>query len=132
MCWFTVDFGYILGRDPKPFPPAVKVCKEMVDAMGGMQSPHYLRFKSLCYTAFIGLRKNANLIINLISLMIDANIPDIKLEPDKAVQKVQDNFRLDLVEEEDAIKHFESMLNDTSAWTTVLDRIHAAAQYWRT
>jgi phosphatidylinositol 3-kinase len=104
----------------------------MVDAMGGTQSPHYLRFKSLCYTAFIGLRKNANLIINLISLMIDANIPDIKLEPDKAVQKVQDNFRLDLLEEEDAIKHFESMLNDTSAWTTVLDRIHAAAQYWRT
>ncbi|CAD6575378.1 MAG: Phosphatidylinositol (PI) 3-kinase, partial [Cyphobasidiales sp. Tagirdzhanova-0007] len=129
--FFHVDFGYILGRDPKPFPPAVKVCKEMVDAMGGTQSPHYLRFKSLCYTAFIGLRKNANLIINLISLMIDANIPDIKLEPDKAVSKVQDKFRLDLSEEE-AIKHFESLLNETSAWTSVLDRIHAAAQYWRT
>lgn len=103
----------------------------MVDAMGGTTSPHYLRFKSLCYTAFIGLRKNANLIINLVSLMIDANIPDIKLEPDKAVSKVQEKFRLDL-SEEDAIKHFEGLLNETSAWTTVLDRIHAAAQYWRT
>lgn len=85
---FAVDFGYILGRDPKPFPPAVKVCKEMVDAMGGMQSPHYARFKSLCYTGFTTLRKNANLLINLVALMIDGNIPDIKLEPDKAVMKV--------------------------------------------
>lgn len=84
----TVDFGYILGRDPKPFPPAVKVCKEMVDAMGGMQSPHYARFKSLCYTGFTTLRKNANLLINLVALMVDGNIPDIKLEPDKAVMKV--------------------------------------------
>jgi len=85
----AVDFGYILGRDPKPFPPAVKVCKEMVDAMGGMHSPHYSRFKSLCYTAFTTLRKNANLLINLVALMVDANIPDIKLEPDKAVMKVR-------------------------------------------
>lgn len=85
----AVDFGYILGRDPKPFPPAVKVCKEMVDAMGGMNSPHYARFKSLCYTGFTSLRKNANLIINLVALMVDANIPDIKMEPDKAVGKVR-------------------------------------------
>ena len=126
----VVDFGYILGRDPKPFPPAVKVCKEMVDAMGGMQSVHYQRFKNLAYTAFIGLRKNASLIINLVSLMIDANIPDIKLEPDKAVWKVQDKFRLDLSEEE-AIRFFERLLNETSSWTALMDRIHTAAQYFK-
>lgn len=84
----AVDFGYILGRDPKPFPPAVKVCKEMVDAMGGVSSSHYMLFKRRCYTAFTTLRRNANLIINLVALMIDANIPDIALEPDKAVSKV--------------------------------------------
>ncbi|GAA5991028.1 hypothetical protein JCM10908_006509 [Rhodotorula pacifica] len=128
--FFHVDFGYILGLDPKPFPPAVKVCKEMVDAMGGMQSPHYARFKSLCYTGFTTLRKNANLLINLVALMVDGNIPDIKLEPDKAVMKVQDKFLLALSEEE-AIKEFEALLNDTSYFTSVLDRIHSVAQYWR-
>ncbi|GAA6028728.1 hypothetical protein JCM8097_007365 [Rhodosporidiobolus ruineniae] len=128
--FFHVDFGYILGRDPKPFPPAVKVCKEMVDAMGGMHSPHYARFKSLCYTGFTTLRKNANLLINLVALMVDGNIPDIKLEPDKAVMKVQDKFLLNLSEEE-AIKEFEALLNDTSYFTSVLDRIHSVAQYWR-
>ncbi|GAA5868362.1 hypothetical protein JCM1840_005656 [Sporobolomyces johnsonii] len=128
--FFHVDFGYILGRDPKPFPPAVKVCKEMVDAMGGMHSPHYARFKSLCYTAFTTLRKNANLLINLVALMVDANIPDIKLEPDKAVMKVQDKFLLNLSEEE-AIKAFEALLNDTSYFSSVLDRIHSVAQFYR-
>ncbi|EGG12227.1 uncharacterized protein MELLADRAFT_33067, partial [Melampsora larici-populina 98AG31] len=151
--FFHVDFGYILGRDPKPFPPSIKVCKEMLDGMGGDQSVHHGRFKRLCNSAFICLRKSSGLIINLVGLMIDANIPDIKLEPDKAVMKVQEKFRLDL-SEEDAIKHFEKELNDTSYFTVVFDklssfffssqmkifstdflvlffRIHAVAQYWR-
>ena len=33
-CLFHIDFGYILGRDPKPLPPAFKLVKEMVDGMG--------------------------------------------------------------------------------------------------
>ena len=28
---FHVDFGYILGRDPKPLPPPMKLSKEMVN-----------------------------------------------------------------------------------------------------
>lgn len=147
--FFHVDFGYILGRDPKPYPPPVKVCKEMVDAMGGTTSSHYARFQSLCYTAFIGLRKNANLILNLFALMVEAGIQDIQLEPDKAVWKVcfypqrqevalsktdnvqvQEKFMLDL-SEEDAIKQFRVLLNDTSYLTVVFDRIHDWAQYLR-
>ena len=27
---FHIDFGYILGRDPKPLPPPMKLSKEMV------------------------------------------------------------------------------------------------------
>lgn len=61
----------------------------MVDAMGGTGSTHYARFTALCYTAFIGLRKNSNLILNLVALMVDAGIQDIQLEPDKAVWKVR-------------------------------------------
>ena len=85
----AVDFGYILGRDPKPFMPAVKLSKEMIDAMGGVQSPHYARFQALCRTAFTILRKSSSLLLNLIALMVSGNIPDIALEPDKAVWKVR-------------------------------------------
>lgn len=28
-----IDFGYILGRDPKPYPPPIKISPEMVDVM---------------------------------------------------------------------------------------------------
>lgn len=86
---FHVDFGFILGRDPKPFPAPMKITKEMVDAMGGFNSVHYQSFKSYCVTAYNILRKSANLILNLFGLMVDANIPDIKAEPDKAVWKVR-------------------------------------------
>ncbi|KAH9481692.1 Phosphatidylinositol 3-kinase catalytic subunit type 3 [Psilocybe cubensis] len=126
--FFHVDFGYIFGRDPKPFPPQVKVCKEMVDGMGGAQSPHYARFKNFCFTAFTILRKSTNLILNLVTLMVDANIPDIKHRD--VHEQLQEKFRLDLTEE-DAIKHFEVLLNETSYITVVFDRFHDLAQYWR-
>lgn len=29
---FHIDFGYILGRDPKPLPPPMKLSKEMVSS----------------------------------------------------------------------------------------------------
>ena len=38
---FHIDFGWLFGRDPKPFPPPIKFCKEMVVAMGGAESPAY-------------------------------------------------------------------------------------------
>ncbi|KAI7986287.1 hypothetical protein LOK49_LG14G01678 [Camellia lanceoleosa] len=37
-CLFHADFGFILGCDPKPFPPPMKLCKEMVEAMGRAES----------------------------------------------------------------------------------------------
>lgn len=36
-----VDFGYILGHDPKPFPPPMKISREMVEVFGGPQSVRY-------------------------------------------------------------------------------------------
>lgn len=124
----VVDFGYILGRDPKPLAPPVKVCKEMVDAMGGVQSVHYTRFKNFCFTAFTILRKSANLILNLVTLMVDANIPHIKHRD--VHEQVLGKFCLDMTEEQ-AIEHFEKLLNDISPFTVVLDRMHDWAQYWR-
>lgn len=48
----------------------------------------------------------------------------------KERDQVQDKFRLDLTEEE-AIKHLEGILNETSTWAAVLDRLHNAAQAFR-
>jgi phosphatidylinositol 3-kinase len=48
----------------------------------------------------------------------------------RADKQVQEKFMLDL-SEEDAIKQFEVLLNDTSYLTVVFDRIHDWAQYLR-
>jgi Phosphatidylinositol 3- and 4-kinase len=85
---FHIDFGFILGRDPKPYPPPMKLCKEMVEAMGGSQSAHYERFKIYACEAYNILRKSSNLILNLFALMIDADIPDIKVAPEKSLLRV--------------------------------------------
>lgn len=130
--FFHADFGFILGRDPKPFAPMMKLCKEMVEGMGGTTSPHYLQFKQYCYTAYTTLRKSANLILNLFSLMVDANIPDIRVEPDKAVWKVKERFHLEMTEEE-AIRHFEQLIGDSvnAIFGVVIDRLHEFVQGWR-
>lgn len=131
--FFHADFGYILGRDPKPFAPAMKLSKEMVDCMGGSTSEHYKQFKQYCFLAYSALRKNSNLILNLFSLMVDANIPDIKLEPDKAVLKVKERFHLELTEEE-AIRQLERIMDDNlnALVPVVIDKLHELVQAFRT
>jgi phosphatidylinositol 3-kinase len=69
---FHIDFGFIFGQDPKPLPPPFRFTREMADAMGGENSQHYAKFKSYCCQAYNWLRKSANLILNLLSLMGDA------------------------------------------------------------
>jgi phosphatidylinositol 3-kinase len=126
---FHIDFGYILGRDPKPMPPPMKLSKEMVDAMGGMSSENYDEFRKQCYTAFLHLRRHANVMLNLFSLMTDASVPDIALEPEKAVKKVEDNLKLNLTDEE-AVQYFQSLLNIslTAVMPALIEQIHKFAQ----
>lgn len=131
-CLFHVDFGYILGRDPKPLPPPMKLSKEMVEGMGGINSDYYHEFRIHCYTTFLHLRRHANLILNLFSLMTDASVPDIALEPDKTVKKVQDKFCLDLSDEE-AVRHMQGLIDESvnALFAVVVEQFHRVAQYWR-
>jgi phosphatidylinositol 3-kinase len=130
--FFHADFGFILGRDPKPFAPLMKLSKEMVECMGGVSSEHYNHFKQYCFLAYTALRKSSNLILNLFSLMLHANIPDIRLEPDKAVMKVRERFHLELSEEE-AIVYFGNVIEGTlTAFApVVIDKLHEWAQALR-
>lgn len=130
--FFHADFGFILGRDPKPFAPAMKISNEMLDAMGGTNSEQYMQFRQYCFLAYSALRKSSNLILNLFSLMVDANIPDIRLEPDKAVVKVKERLQLEL-NEENALRHLARVIDDNLyAFSGVMiDRFHAMTQAFR-
>lgn len=127
--FFHIDFGYILGRDPKPMPPPIKLSQAMVDAMGGSDSAAYARFKQYCFTAYTTLRKSSNLILNLFALMTDANVPDIRAEPDKAVEKIRERFALG-VSEEEAIRGFEALIEDSVGrlFPQIIDIVHRMFQ----
>ncbi|EGT45481.1 hypothetical protein CAEBREN_10215 [Caenorhabditis brenneri] len=126
---FHVDFGFILGRDPKPMPPPMKLTNEMVQVMGGIKSKQFLEFVQLVDSAYRILRRHSNVLLNLFSLMLDAGIPDIASEPDKAIFKIEQRLRLDLSDEA-ATKHIftqiESSLNAKMAM--ISDIIHAYKQ----
>ena len=100
---FHIDFGFIFGRDPKPYPPPFRFTRAMVDAMGGEESEHYAKFKALCCQAYSWLRKSANLVLSLLSLMGDAGIPDMSpplSDLPTVLAKVEERFRLDLTDEQ--------------------------------
>lgn len=51
---FHIDFGFILGQDPKPMAPHVRITEPMKDAMG--TGPGKEKFKELCDVAYKKLR----------------------------------------------------------------------------
>lgn len=52
-------------------------------------SIHIIHIYKYFILYFLFVSRYSNLILNLFSLMVDANIPDIALEPDKTVKKVK-------------------------------------------
>lgn len=111
---FHIDFGFIFGQDPKPYPPPFRFNRPMADALGGEDSEHYGRFKTLCCQAYNWLRKSASLILNLLSLMGEAGIQDISKKSDlpKVLLKVEEKFRLDLTDEQ-AEQFFMSLISES-------------------
>ncbi|EDO17861.1 hypothetical protein Kpol_1043p51 [Vanderwaltozyma polyspora DSM 70294] len=130
--FFHADFGYILGQDPKPFPPLMKLPPQIIEAFGGTESSNYDKFRSYCFVAYSILRRNAGLILNLFELMKTSNIPDIRIDPEGSIQKVKERFNLDMSEEE-ATVHFQNLINDSvnALLPLVIDHLHNLAQYWR-
>mmetsp|Transcript_13228 Transcript_13228/g.23573 ORF Transcript_13228/g.23573 Transcript_13228/m.23573 type:complete len:451 (-) Transcript_13228:1023-2375(-) len=129
---FHIDFGFIMGRDPKPFPPPMKLCREMVEAMGGAESEHYVQFRTYCCEAYNILRKSANLILSLFHLMAGADLPDIKADPEKVMLKLQEKLRLDL-DDDAAVQWIQQLINESASalMPAIMETTHRWAQYWR-
>lgn len=118
-----IDFAHLFGDDPKPFAPPVKLCREMVEAMGGPGSPAYLHFKALCYTAYTLLRRHAGCLLAPLSL----------LRGPEAMQWVATRLALHEQHEEQALMGMEEDLEASvnALFPQVMEAIHRWAQYWR-
>ena len=70
---FNIDFGYVLGMDPKILSPKFRLTTEMIDAMGGIHSKYFSQFKQYCTVAFNCLRKHVDLFYILFSQLSNIN-----------------------------------------------------------
>ena len=135
--FFHIDFGYILGRDPKPMAPLMKLSHEMVEGMGGSAGTaesQFETFRQYCFTAFTTLRRSSSLILSLFALMQEANIPGLAIfGGGDGVRKVEERFKLD-VSEDEALAFFSQLIEkEMGAWGPVLiDKLHGFTQGWRT
>ncbi|GAB7360201.1 hypothetical protein MBLNU230_g7962t1 [Neophaeotheca triangularis] len=138
--FFHIDFGYILGRDPKPMAPLMKLSREMIDGLGGVggSESQFANFKRYAFTCYTTLRRSSGLILNLFALMEEAGIQGLSVVggvgggAGDAVRRVEERFKLD-VSEEEAVAFLDGLIErEMGAWgPRVIDRLHGIAQTWR-
>ncbi|KAI1085769.1 phosphatidylinositol 3 [Whalleya microplaca] len=99
-----IDFGFMLSNSPgsvgfeaAPF----KLTWEYVDVLGGTDSPDFEDFKSLCKQAFQALRRSADNIIDLVSMMgRDSKWPCYAAGVTQATATLRQRFQLHLSADE--------------------------------
>lgn len=136
---FHIDFGFILGRDPKPFPPPIRLCKEMVTGMKNMPGDSdnengFQKYIQLCCTSYNIIRRYSKLILNMFLLMTDANIPDLMYgnDPIRNIMKVEDKLN-PLMSDAEASMFMKSIIHESerAIVAQITEKIHFIAQYVR-
>jgi Phosphatidylinositol 3- and 4-kinase/FYVE zinc finger len=67
---FHIDFGYILGQDPKyTTNKSLRVTPEIINVIGGQNTDNYVKFSDCCTQIYTCLRRHVNLFSNLLSVV---------------------------------------------------------------
>ena len=77
---FHIDFSFCLGYDPKPFYPCIRITKEMIDMIGGLNSDAYDNFLKTSNSYYNKIRKYTSVISLYIILLNDINKNIFSLE----------------------------------------------------
>ncbi|KAI8959777.1 kinase-like domain-containing protein [Daldinia sp. FL1419] len=99
-----IDFGFMLSNSPgsvgfeaAPF----KLTWEYVDVLGGVDSPDFEEFKTLCKQAFQALRRSADNIVDLVRMMgLDSKMPCYAAGVTQATATLRQRFQLHLSADE--------------------------------
>ncbi|XP_065568407.1 phosphatidylinositol 4,5-bisphosphate 3-kinase catalytic subunit alpha isoform-like [Artemia franciscana] len=126
---FHIDFGHFLGHFKKKFginrervPFVLTEDFKRVIAFGGdpIKSEEFQTFQELCGRAYMILRKHANLLITLFTMMLPTGIPELQSIDD--IGYLRKTLAVEL-KDEDALKYFQSRFCEAhdGAWTTKFD-----------
>lgn len=129
---FHVDFEYILGNDPKPFAPPMKLSEQMVVAMGGRGSRDYLEFNKFCCKAYLILRKSARLFAAIFDLVEDLNVGGRSNGLSNG-SVIMERFQLHLSREE-AVQYMQGIIQESlgALFPQVVDVVHRWRLFFKT
>jgi len=131
--FFHIDFGFILGDDPKPRVPAIRVPLEVVTAL--REIGVYDEFDRLVGEAFILVRRTARLWTRLLILMATGGgqgISMLEKDPGRGVDFIRERLHLDMDEKEaQNLMQNEVKKSASSLVHIVWDKIHGVGQFCR-
>eukprot|EP00928_Gymnodinium_smaydae_P027597 TRINITY_DN21296_c1_g1_i1.p1 TRINITY_DN21296_c1_g1~~TRINITY_DN21296_c1_g1_i1.p1 ORF type:complete len:1183 (-),score=238.60 TRINITY_DN21296_c1_g1_i1:71-3208(-) len=131
---FHIDFGFILGDDPKPMAPPVRLPQQVAQAL--LTTDRLGRCFNLAAKAYLALRPFVGLwssILQLTAVTGGAGCSRLASEPMAAMTFLQERLRCDQLDEERAAEEFLCLMRESSEGlaSIVIDKVHAAGLFWR-
>ena len=126
-----VDFGYILGNDPKYLNTKMRITSGMIEGMGGQDSPGYKQFVELISNSYGAIRLYSSLFFHLISA--ESIVFQDKKRPISLIARhCQTTFFPGLFnsEAELLIENIVSDSSTTTVYTHLCDQLHKIGQHF--
>ncbi len=109
-CFFHIDFGHFLGNFKSKFGIKRETAPFIFTmAMKFAIGKRFAEFESLACDAYMILRKHANLLITMFSLMVSSGMPE--LQTDEDISWLRDMLMLDSADEA-AAEHFKRKIEE--------------------
>ena len=135
---FHLDFGFILGNNPKSkgdfWVPPIRINKHMVNGMGGQTSEEYKIFKQKTIDAFLYLRNYRQLFLNILLLMVNASIPDLPFATYQNVLNKMNRRFLPELSNEEARAKFSTIIDDSvnAGIAEIFELVHKFSIFMKT
>merc|ERR1712007_395854 len=130
--FFHIDFGYVLGDDPKPMAPTVRLPREILETIKA--TGRYDQLKLLVSEAFLLLRHTARLWTGLLTLTAQAGGNGTSVlahDSVDAINTVREKLQLQL-DEASACAEIIGEIEDaaTAVMPLVYDKIHQGGLFY--
>jgi len=136
---FHIDFGHVMGNFKRKYFAGISILRErspmllprvFVQVIHSGGEGQFERFRELCETAYLILRKDGSLLVSLLAMMLSTGMPELQAEADLEYMRTQ--LQLDQSSEEQALKFFQREFNSslkkgytvtTNWWTHAINQM---------